>query len=139
MPLRYSRKLIKHKMYTCYLREDTSLDMMYMPDAVRAMIELMEADPEKLAHRNAFNVTSMNFTPAKLAGEIKKHIPEFEMEYNVDLARQEIADSWPNSINDSAARNEWGWKPNFDIETMTSDMLDKLSRRTMLPSEQKTR
>lgn len=130
---------IKHKKYTCYLREDTSLDMMYMPDAVRAMIELMEADPNKLVHRNAFNVTAMNFTPAILAGEIRKHIPELEMEYSVDLARQEIADSWPNSIDDSAARDEWGWNPVFDIESMTTDMLDKLSRRASLPSEQKTR
>jgi len=113
--------------------------MMYMPDAVRAMIELMEADPDKLVHRNAFNVTAMNFTPAILASEIKKHIPELGMEYSVDLARQEIADSWPNSIDDSAARNEWGWKPEFDIESMTTDMLDKLSRRASLPSEQKTR
>ncbi|MDF1544575.1 MAG: L-threonine 3-dehydrogenase [bacterium] len=130
---------LRHGQYTCYLREDTSLDMMYMPDAIRAMMELMEADPDKLKHRNAFNVTAMNFTPEKLAAEIKKHIPDFKIDYSVDPARQAIADSWPNYMDDSAARQEWGWKPEFLIEVMTGDMLDKLSGRIGRPQEQKTR
>ena len=116
----------KHKKYSCYLREDTSLDMMYMPDAVRSMIDLMEADASKLIHRNAFNIAAMNFTPAGIAIEIKKHIPEFEISYTVDPVRQAIADSWPDFMDDSAAREEWGWKPEFTLETMTADMLAKI-------------
>lgn len=118
---------IKHKKYTCYLKAETSLDMMYMPDAIRAMIELMEADSSKLIHRNAFNVTAMNFTPERLAKEIKKHIPEFVINYNVDATKQAIADSWPNYMDDSAAQKEWEWKPQYDIESMTEDMLDKVA------------
>lgn len=120
---------IKHGQYTCYLREDTCLDMMYMPDAIRAMIDLMEADPEKLVNRNSFNVTAMNFTPTELAAEIKKHIPEFAMTFDVDPVRQAIADSWPNSMDDSAAREEWGWSPSYDLTSMTTDMLEKLAAR----------
>jgi nucleoside-diphosphate-sugar epimerase len=120
---------IKHKKYTCYLDKDAALDMMYMPDAIRSMIELMEADPKKLIHRNAFNICAMNFTPAKLADAICKRIPEFKIDYSVDPVRQEIADSWPNSMDDSAARKEWGWKAEYDIERMTDDMLNKLSAR----------
>ncbi|MBU0983496.1 MAG: L-threonine 3-dehydrogenase [candidate division Zixibacteria bacterium] len=118
---------IKHGSYSCYLRDDCSLDMMYMPDAIHAMINLMEADASKLIHRNSFNITAMNFTPAILAEEIKKHIPEFTIEYNVDPVRQEIADSWPNYMDDSAARAEWGWKPKYDLAAMTTDMLEKLT------------
>jgi nucleoside-diphosphate-sugar epimerase len=120
---------IKHKKYTCYLRDDSSLDMMYMPDAIRSMIELMEADAEKLEHRNAFNVAAMNFTPAMLAAEIKKHIPEFEIDYEVDPVRQEIADSWPDYMSDSAAREEWGWKHEFDLPRMVEDMIENISRK----------
>ena len=130
---------LKHGKYTCYLRQDTSLDMMYMPDALDAMINLMEADPDKLVHRNAFNVTAMNFTPADLTREIKKHIPEFEIEYEVDTVRQEIADSWPNYMDDSAARTEWGWNPSYLLDTMTTDMLDQLAQRLKHPQEQKIR
>lgn len=129
---------IKHKRYTCYLKPDTCLDMMYMPDALRAMIELMEADPLKLIHRNSFNVTAMNFTPSQLAAEIKKHIASFEIEYDVDPARQAIADSWPNSLDDSAAREEWGWKPEFNLESMTADMLGKLSNRAAISSRKES-
>jgi len=118
---------IRHKKYTCYLRDDTSLDMMYMPDAVRAMIDLMEADGNKLKHRNAFNITAMNFTPARLADEIRKHIPEFEIAYEVDPVRQGIADSWPNYMDDTCAREEWGWKPEYDMTAMTTDMLKQLA------------
>jgi nucleoside-diphosphate-sugar epimerase len=130
---------LKHGTYTCYLREDSSLDMMYMPDALDAMINLMEADPANLVHRNAFNVTAMNFTPADLAREIQKHIPAFEIDYKIDPVRQEIADSWPNYMDDSAARKEWGWNPAYLIDTMTTDMLEQLSRRLKLPQEQKSR
>lgn len=130
---------LKHRKYTCYLEQDTYLDMMYMPDAVGAMISLMEADPANLKHRNAFNVTAMNFTPAEVAEAIKKHIPEFEIDYKVDPVRQEIADSWPNSLDDSAAREEWGWDPKFDLEAVTSDMLEKLAEKIELPESQKSR
>jgi len=130
---------LKHKEYTCYLKEDTRLDMMYMPDAIHGMIDLMEADPEKLKHRNSFNVTAMNFTPAMIAESIRKHIPEFKINYNVDPVRQSIADSWPNYLDDSAAREEWGWKPTFDLDMMTADMLDKLSDLIEQPKGQTTR
>jgi nucleoside-diphosphate-sugar epimerase len=120
---------IRHGEYTCYLKEDTRLDMMYMPDAVKAMISLMEADPAKFVHRNAFNIAAMNFTPAELAAEIKRHIPGFTMHYEVDPVRQAIADSWPHWMDDSAARKEWGWRPEYNLETMTKDMLEKLERK----------
>ncbi|MFM2129677.1 MAG: hypothetical protein RL477_1223 [Pseudomonadota bacterium] len=122
-------RAIRYGRYTCFLREDTRLDMMYMPDAIRAMIEVMEADPKHLLHRNAFNVTAMNFTPAELAAEIKKHIPGFAIDYDIDPARQAIADSWPMRMDDSAARAEWGWKPEWDMAAMTRDMIVKLGRR----------
>ncbi|MFY9383440.1 MAG: L-threonine 3-dehydrogenase, partial [Acetomicrobium sp.] len=120
---------LKNKRYTCYLKEDTRLDMMYMPDALKAAMELMEADPNRLAHRNAFNITAMAFTPKELAEEIKKHIPEFKMTYHVDPAKQSIADSWPDMIDDSCARQEWGWNPEYDLPTMVEDMLEKLSEK----------
>ncbi len=117
---------IKNKKYTCFLKHDTMLDMMYMPDAIKGCVDLMEADPAKLKHRNAFNLTATNFTPEQIAAEIKKHIPEFQMDYDVDPIRQAIADSWPNHMDDSAAREEWGWNPTYDLELMTKDMLEKL-------------
>jgi len=120
---------LKHKKYTCYLNSETSLDMMYMPDAIKAMIDVMEADPSRLKHRNAFNITAMSVTPEDLAAEIRKHIPEFVIDYKVDSVRQAIADSWPDAMDDSAAREEWGWNPEFDLEMMTSDMIDKISDR----------
>ena len=112
--------------YTCFLRPDTRLDMMYMADAVRAMIELMEADPARLRHRNAFNVTAMSITPAELAAEIRVHVPDFQIDYEVDPVRQAIADSWPRSLDDSAARTEWGWKPHYDLRAMVLDMLEHI-------------
>ena len=118
---------LRHKKYTCFLKEGTCLDMMYMPDALKAAIDLMEADSSKLKHRNAFNITAMSFTPEDLANEIKKHIPEFTISYNVDPIRQAIAESWPRKMDDSAAREEWGWRPSFDLEQMTSDMIQQLS------------
>ena len=101
--------------------------MMYMPDAVRAAIELMEADSSKLIHRNAFNVTATSLAPEDIHAEIKKHIPEFTMTYRIDPVRQVIADSWPHSMDDSAARKEWGWKPEYDLAAMTKEMVEKLS------------
>jgi nucleoside-diphosphate-sugar epimerase len=120
---------IRYRHYTCFLEPDTRLDMMYMPDALRAAVEVMEAETSSLRHRNAFNVTAMNITPAELAAEIKKHIPTFEIEYDVDPVRQAIADSWPNYLDDSAAREEWGWSPRYDLESMTADMLEKLTKK----------
>jgi nucleoside-diphosphate-sugar epimerase len=117
---------IRNKRYTCFLGPDTCLDMMYMPDAIKAAIDLMNADLGRLVHRNAFNVTAVNLTPEDLAAEIRKHIPEFAIEYEVDPVRQAIADSWPNSLDDSAARDEWDWRPEYDLESMTRDMLENL-------------
>ena len=120
---------IKNKSYVCYLKPGTFLDMMYMPDALRALVDLMEADPSRLKHRNCFNVTAMSFDPEMIAAEIKKHIPEFHMEYQIDPVKQAIADSWPNKMDDSAAREEWGWKPEYDLASMTEDMLRVLSTK----------
>jgi nucleoside-diphosphate-sugar epimerase len=103
--------------------------MMFMPDALAATITLMEADPARLVHRNAFNVTAMNFTPAELAAAIRKHLPDFEIDYDPDPVRQAIADSWPESIDDTAATEEWGWSPQWDLEGTTKEMLDRLSER----------
>ncbi|NIN72270.1 MAG: NAD-dependent epimerase/dehydratase family protein [Gemmatimonadetes bacterium] len=117
---------IRNKRYTCFLGPDTCLDMMYMPDAIKAAIDLMNADPARLIHRNAFNVTAVNFTPEQLGAEIRTHVPEFTIEYEVDPVRQGIADSWPNSLDDSAAREEWDWQPEYDLPSMTRDMLENL-------------
>jgi nucleoside-diphosphate-sugar epimerase len=118
---------IKNKHYTCPLKKGTSLDMMYMPDAIKAAINVMEANPEKLVHRNAFNVTAMQLKPEILEESIKVYIPEFTMDYEIDPLKQDIADSWPDSIDDSCAKEEWGWKPDYNLESMTEDMLNKLS------------
>ncbi|MDP6883160.1 MAG: NAD-dependent epimerase/dehydratase family protein [Rhodospirillales bacterium] len=120
---------LRQRRYTCRLAPDTRLDMMYMPDAVAAIIGLMEAEEARLIHRNAFNVTAMNFTPARLAEEITKHIPDFTIDYDVDPVRQAVADSWPRSVDDSAARAEWDWAPAYNLQSMTRDMIDKLKVR----------
>ncbi|MEK3854748.1 L-threonine 3-dehydrogenase [Cytobacillus sp. FSL H8-0458] len=117
---------IKNGRYTSYIDKGTYMDMMYMPDALNAIVDLMEANADKLIHRNSFNVTAMSFEPEQIAAEIRKHIPGFEISYEVDPVRQGIADSWPNSINASAAKEEWGFKADFDLARMTADMLDKL-------------
>jgi nucleoside-diphosphate-sugar epimerase len=117
-------KAVKHGRYTCFLRGDSQVDFMYMPDAVRAAIQLMEADASRLVHRNAFNVTAMQLTPESLAREIRKHVPGFAISYEIDPVRQAIADSWPRRIDDSAARAEWGWQPVYDAPAMTADMLE---------------
>jgi len=119
---------IKHKHYTCFVREDTMLPMMYMPDCIKGTIDLMEADLSRLKHHADFNLAAMSFSAGELAAEIKKHIPEFTVEYEPD-SRQAIADSWPRSIDDSAASEEWGWQPSYDLAAMTADMLDKLGKR----------
>jgi len=121
---------IRHKRYTCFVREDTTLPMMYMPDCIRAAIQLMEADLSQLKHHSDFNLAGMSFSAGQLAREIRKHIPEFTCEFKPDF-RQEIADSWPMSIDDSAAHEEWGWRSSYDLATMTKDMLEKLKRRYM--------
>lgn len=120
---------IKAQHYDCFLRADTQLDMMYMPDAMNAAINLMTADSKQLRHRNAFNITAMSFTPQQLATEIQKHIPEFTISYCIDPVRQAIADSWPRHMSDSAARAEWGWQAEYDITAMVEDMLDKIAAK----------
>lgn len=117
---------LKYKKYTCFLDKNTSLDMMYMPDALKAAVNLMEADSSKLKHRNAYNITAESFTPEELAQEIKKYIPDFEMKYNIDPMRQAIADSWPNQLDDRAAREDWGWSSDYNLKAMTKDMIEKL-------------
>ncbi len=124
---------LRHGRYECFLGPDTRLDMMYMPDAIRAILGLMEADPAKLLHRNAFNLAAVNFTPTELAAEIRRHLPGFTISYEIDPVRQAIADSWPESLDDSAARAEWGWQPGFDLAAMTADMLVELRRKLRLP------
>jgi nucleoside-diphosphate-sugar epimerase len=113
------------KKYTSFLKEDTHLPMMYMPDAIRATIELMEAPAKNIKVRTSYNLSSMSFSPAEIGAEIKKHIPEFEMSYQPDY-RQAIADSWPKSIDDSVAREEWSWKHEFDLPKMTTDMFKNI-------------
>lgn len=120
---------LKSGKYSSFIAEGTYMDMMYMPDALNAIVKLMEADPSKLVHRNAFNITAMSFEPGQIAAEIKKHIPSFEMSYNVDPIRQAIADSWPDSIDDSAAKEEWGFETKYDLASMTTDMLAKLKEK----------
>jgi nucleoside-diphosphate-sugar epimerase len=117
---------VEHGRYTCFLKPETQLDMMYMPDALRAAMEVMEADPTRLKHRNAFNVTAMQLAPEVLAEEIRKHIPDFEIDYEVDPAREAIAESWPRRIDDTAAREEWGWDPHYDAAATTEDMIQQL-------------
>ena len=117
---------VKGQEFVCPIAPGTYMDMMYMPDALNAAIDLMEADPAQLKHRNAFNVTAMSFDPEMIRQEIVKHIPDFKMRYEHDAVRQAIANSWPNSMDDSCSREEWGWNPQFDLAAMTEDMLAKL-------------
>jgi nucleoside-diphosphate-sugar epimerase len=119
---------IKNKRYTCFLREDTVLPMMYMPDCIKATIDLMEAEQARIKCRTSYNLTAISFSARELVAEIRKHSPEFTCEYKPDF-RQKIADSWPKSIDDSVARKEWGWKHDYDLAAMTKDMFEKLRRR----------
>lgn len=117
---------VKGEKFKCPLKPGTFMDMMYMPDALRAAIEIMEADPSRLVHRNSFNIASMSFDPEIIYNKIKEYVPGFEMEYQLDPLRQAIADSWPDSLDDTCAREEWDWKPQFDLDAMTVDMLENL-------------
>lgn len=119
---------IKHGKYTCFVREDTRLPMMYMPDCLKATVDLMQADSSKLIHHSDFNVGAMSFSVGEMAANIKKYMPNFTIEYKPDF-RQAIADSWPNSVDDTAARKEWGWKPSFDLDAMTQDMLKVIGEK----------
>lgn len=120
---------IKQKAYTSYIAEGTYMDMMYMPDALDAIIQLMEADPSKLIHRNAFNISAISAEPMEFAKAIQKHIPEFQLSFDVDPVRQKIADSWPNNIDSSAAEAEWGFKAKYDIDSMSKEMLEKIAEK----------
>ncbi|MBC2188216.1 L-threonine 3-dehydrogenase [Listeria booriae] len=120
---------IKHKSYTSFIAPGTYMDMMYMPDAIDAIIKLMKAEPSQLVHRNAFNITAMSFEPEQIAASIRKFIPDFEMKYDVDPVRQQIADSWPDSLDTTCARNEWDFNPQYDLGKMTKDMLEKLTNK----------
>ena len=122
---------VKGEKFVCPINKGTYMDMMYMPDALHAAISLMEADPTKLIHHNGFNVAAMSFEPEEIFAEIKKHKPNFEMVYDVDPLKQGIADSWPDRLDDSCARNEWNWKPQYDLKSMTVDMLEQLSKKLL--------
>lgn len=122
---------VKGEKFVCPINKGTYMDMMYMPDALHAAISLMEADPTKLIHHNGFNVAAMSFEPEEIFAEIKKHKPNFEMVYDVDPLKQGIADSWPDCLDDSCARNEWNWKPQYDLKSMTVDMLEQLSKKLL--------
>lgn len=120
---------VKTGHFVCPIAAGTYMDMMYMPDGLRAAIDIMEADPSRLVHRNSFNITAMSFDPETIAASIRKYIPEFTMEYKVDPLRQSIAESWPNSLDDTCARNEWDWAPTYDLDMMTQDMLRVLKAK----------
>lgn len=117
---------VKGEEFACPIKAGTFMDMMYMPDALKAAIDIMNADPDKLVHRNAFNVASMSFDPEMLFAKIKEYYPDFTMRYEINPVCQAIADSWPNKMDDSCAREEWGWKPEYDLDSMTKDMIDNL-------------
>lgn len=120
---------VKGEEFVCPIKPGTFMDMMYMPDALRAAIEIMEADPKKFIHHNSFNITSMSFDPEIIYAKIKEYIPDFKMRYEIDPLRQAIAESWPNSLDDTCAREEWGWHPEYDLDGMTKDMISHLRKR----------
>lgn len=122
---------VKGEEFKCPLKPGTFMDMMYMPDALRAAIEIMEADPAKLIHRNSFNIASMSFDPEIIYNKIREYRPDFKMTYELDPLRQKIADSWPDSLDDTCAREEWGWKPEYDLDAMTRDMLLNLEKKLL--------
>jgi nucleoside-diphosphate-sugar epimerase len=123
---------VKGEVFKSPIAAGTFMDMMYMPDALSAAIKLMEADPSKLVHRNSFNITAMSFDPEMLKSTILKYVPDFKMEYQIDPVRQAIADSWPNSLDDSCAREEWGWSPQYNLDTMTKNMLEELNIKYLM-------
>ncbi|MBR6247352.1 MAG: NAD-dependent epimerase/dehydratase family protein [Bacteroidales bacterium] len=120
---------VKGEEFVCPIKAGTFMDMMYMPDALRAAVDIMEADPARLKHRNSFNIASMSFDPEIIYAKIREYIPQFRMKYSVDPVRQAIADSWPDSMDDSCAREEWGWKPSYDLTTMSEDMITQLRKK----------
>lgn len=120
---------VRGEKFVCPIKKGTLMDMMYMPDGLHAAISLMEADPTRLVHRNGFNIASMSFDPEEIFNAIKRYKPDFEMEYDVDPLKQGIADSWPDSLDDSCARAEWDWKPQYDLDDMTVDMLKNLEAK----------
>ena len=120
---------VRGEKFVCPIKKGTLMDMMYMPDGLHAAISLMEADPTRLVHRNGFNIASMSFDPEEIFNAIKRYKPDFEMEYDVDPLKQGIADSWPDSLDDSCARAEWDWKPQYDLDAMTVDMLKNLEAK----------
>ena len=122
---------VKGEEFVCPIAAGTFMDMMYMPDALRAAIEIMEADPSRLKHRNSFNIASMSFDPEILAAAIRKEIPGFKMRYEVDPVREAIAQSWPDKMDDSCARAEWDWAPRYDLESMTRDMIVNLKKKLL--------
>ena len=122
---------VRGEKFVCPIGKGTMMDMMYMPDALNACVQLMEADPARLVHYNGFNIASMSFDPEAIYTTIKKYRPQFEMVYEVDPLKQSIADSWPNSLDDSCARQEWDWNPQYDLDSMTKDMLEKLEARLL--------
>ena len=122
---------VRGEEFVCPIGPGTYMDMMYMPDALNAAVAIMEADPSKLVHRNSFNIASMSFEPEELFSKIREYEPTLRVRYEVDPVRQAIANSWPDSMDDSCAREEWGWKPTFDLDTMTRDMLEKLRKRLL--------
>ena len=122
---------VRGEKFTCPIRKGTKMDMMYMPDALNAAISLMEADPQRLIHHNGLNIASMSFDPDTLYQAIRKYKPTFEMVYDVDPLKEQIAESWPDQMDDSCARNEWDWKPQYDLDAMTRDMLEKLSKKLL--------
>ena len=122
---------VKGEEFVCPIAAGTFMDMMYMPDALKAAVDIMNADPSRLVHRNSFNIASMSFDPEILLHKIQEHIPGFKMRYEVDPVRQAIADSWPDKMDDSCAREEWDWKPSFDLESMTVDMIDALRKKLL--------
>lgn len=122
---------VKGEEFKCPLKPGTFMDMMYMPDALRAAIEIMEADPSRLIHRNSFNIAAMSFDPEIIYNKIKEYKPDFKMSYELDPLRQKIADSWPDSLDDTCARQEWDWKPEFDLDAMTRDMLANLEKKLL--------
>lgn len=125
---------VKGEEFACPIAAGTFMDMMYMPDALKAAVDIMRADPTRLVHRNAFNIAAMSFDPEQLAASIRRHIPSFRMHYEVDPVRQAIASSWPDRMDDACAREEWGWRPSYDLEAMTADMIRRLRDKLQIGS-----
>ena len=122
-------EVLKNGHYTCQVPEDTYMDMIYMPDALESVTQLMEADPSKLIHRNSFNIASMSFTPSQLFAAIKKRLPDATFDYKIDPIKKKISASWPDCLDDSCARKEWGWAPKWDMEAMVDDMLKEIGKK----------